>query len=80
LAYIEPEKHIPSVTRHVWEGAEPRLRAVMEGLRQRAHEGHFLPQSMGVVASGKAAHAGARRLKNPADPHQEPLFEEALGE
>ena len=45
----------------------------MEGLRQRANEGHILPQSMGLLASRKAAHAGARRLKSPAYPHQEPV-------
>ena len=51
LAYLEPEQSIPSVTQHVWEGAEPRLRAVMEGLQQRANEGHCLPRSMGLLAS-----------------------------
>ena len=70
LAYLEPEQTIPSVTHHVWEGAEPRLRAVMEGLQQRANEGHPLPRSMGLLASGKAARAKARRLQNPAYPHQ----------
>jgi hypothetical protein len=39
---------------------------------------------MGLVASRKAAHAGARRLKNPAYPQQEPIIQqersEALGE
>ena len=56
----------------------------MEGLQQRANEGQTLPRSMGVVAPGGAARAGARRLKSPAYPQQEPLFhresEEALGE
>jgi hypothetical protein len=84
LAHLEPEQTIPSITQPVWEGAEPRLRAVMEGLRQRANEGHSLPRSMGVLASGKAVHAGARRLKSPAYPHQEPVLSaqrsEALGE
>ena len=84
LAHLAPEQTTPSVTQHVWEGAEPRLRAVMEGLQQRANEGHRLPRSMGVVAPGVAARAGARRLKSPAYPQQEPLFhqesEEALSE
>ena len=75
---LEPDQIIPSITQQVWAGAgvgvEPRLRAVMEGLQQRAHEGQHLPQSMGVSASGKAARAGARRLKSPAYPHQEPCF------
>ncbi|GAC1474623.1 MAG: hypothetical protein PVSMB5_27820 [Ktedonobacteraceae bacterium] len=73
LAYLEPEHIIPSVTQQVWEDAEPRLRAVMEGLQQRANEGQSLPRSMGVVArriSG-AARARARRLESPAYPHQE---------
>src|SRR5207237_5306435 len=64
LAHLEPEQIIPSVTHQVWEGAEPRLRAVMEGLQQRANEGHNLPRSMGLSASGKAARAGARQLES----------------
>jgi transposase len=72
LAYLEPEQTIPSITQHVWEGAEPRLRAVMERLQQRANEGHPLPRSMGLSAPRKgAARARARRLQSPADPHQE---------
>jgi hypothetical protein len=73
LAYLEPEQTIPSITQHVWEGAEPRLRAVMEALQQRANEGQHLPRSMGVSAPHKgAARAGARRLKSPAYPQLEP--------
>ena len=74
LSYLESEQTIPSVTQSVWEDAEPRLRAVMEGIQQRANEGQTLPQSMGVSASGKAACARARRLESPAYPHQEPCF------
>jgi len=73
LAHLEPEQTIPSVTHHVWEGAEPRLRAVMEDLQQRANEGEPFPRSMGLSASGKAARAGARRLKSPAYPQLEPV-------
>ena len=73
LAHLAPQQTTPSVTQHVWEGAEPCLRAVMEGLQQRANEGQILPPSMGIVASGKAARARARRLERPAYPHQEPL-------
>jgi len=75
LAYLEPQQTQPSVNQHVWEGAEPRLRAVMEDLQQRANEGHPLPQSMGVVArrTSGSARAGARRLESPAYPHQEPV-------
>ncbi|MFL5627580.1 MAG: transposase [Ktedonobacteraceae bacterium] len=84
LAHLEPQQTIPSVTQHIWEGAEPRLRAVMEGLQQRANEGQHLPRSMGLLASGKAARARARRLQSPAYPHQELALlierQEALGE
>jgi len=75
LAYLEPQQTIPSITQPVWEGAEPRLQAVMEALQQRANEGQHLPRSMGVVARRKsgAARAGARRLKSPAYLHQEPV-------
>jgi hypothetical protein len=74
LACLEPEQTHPSVTQHVWEGAELRLRAVMEELQQRANEGQHLPRSMGLSAPNKgAARAGARRLKSPAYPHQEPV-------
>jgi transposase len=75
LAHLEPEQTIPSVTQHVWESAEPRLQAVIEGLQQRANEGQHLPRSMGVVARRKsgAARAGARRLKSPAYLHQKPV-------
>ena len=54
LAYLEPEQTIPFVTQHVWEGAEPRLRAVMEDLQQRANEGQTLPRSMGVSAPSQS--------------------------
>src|SRR5215831_11619799 len=75
LAYLEPQQTQPSITQHVWEGAEPRLRAVMEALQQRANEGQHLPRSMGLSAPNKgAARAGARRLNSPADPHQEPVI------
>ena len=74
LSYLEPAQLIPSVTQSIWEGAEPRLRAVMEALQQRANEGQHLPRSMGLSAPNQgAARAGARRLKSPAYPHQEPV-------
>jgi hypothetical protein len=73
LASLEPEQTQPLITRHVWEGAEPRLQAVIKDLQQRANEGPILPRSMGLLASRKAARAGARRLKCPAYPQQEPV-------
>ena len=74
LAHLEPEQTHPSITRHVWEGAEPLLRAVMEGLQQRANVGQHLPQSMGIVArrTSGAARARARRLESPPSPQLEP--------
>ena len=73
LAFLDLKTHTPSITQSVWEGAEPRLQAVMEGLRQRANEGQFLPRSMGVMASGKAPRVRARRLKSPVNSQQEPI-------
>jgi hypothetical protein len=58
----------------------------MEGLQQRANEGHPLPRSMGVVARREsgAARAGARRLESPAYPQQELVLfmekQETVGE
>jgi hypothetical protein len=73
LAHLEPEQTIPSITQHVWESAEPRLRAVVEGLQQRANEREHFPQSMGLSAPDKGAtRARARRLQSPAYPQQEP--------
>jgi hypothetical protein len=79
LAYLKPTETIPSISQHVWEGAEPRLRAEVERLTQRANEGHPLPGSMGI------SRARARQLKSPDSSQQEPLFQfrkgrvEALG-
>ena len=75
LAYLEPQQTTPSITKTGWEGAEPRLQAVMEELQRRANEGWHLPRSMGLVARRKsgAARARARRLKSPAYLHQEPV-------
>jgi hypothetical protein len=74
LAFLDLKTNIPSITQRVWEGAEPRLNAVMEGLQQRATAGQTLPQSMGVVASRNASRARARRLKSPVSPQQEPIL------
>jgi transposase len=81
LAYLEPEQTVPSITQPIWEGAEPRLRAVIEGLQQCANEGQTLPRSMGLSASRKgAARARAHRLESPAYPHQEPVVSvESIG-
>jgi transposase len=73
LAFLDLKTHTPSITRPIWEGAEPRLHAVIEGLQQRANEGQSLPRSMGVLASRKAPRARARRLKSPVNSQQEPI-------
>jgi hypothetical protein len=84
LAYLDPKDTIPSISRLVWEGAEPRLHAEIERLQQRAKEGQPLPRSMGLAAAHSATRARARRQKSPGNPQQElaPLFEgqEALRE
>ncbi len=72
LAHLQPEQKIPSITHHAWEGAEPRLRAVMEALQQRANDGQILPRSMGLLASHQAARVRVRRFKSPAYPQLEP--------
>ena len=79
LAYLPSAESIPSISQHVWEGAEPRLRAEVEHLTQRANEGLLLPGSMGIPR------AGVRQLKSPDSSQQELLFQyrkgrvEALG-
>jgi hypothetical protein len=74
LAFLDLKTNTPSITQLVWEGAEPRLQAVIEDLQQRANDGQSLPRSMGLMASGKAPRARARRLKSPVHPQQEPIF------
>jgi hypothetical protein len=78
LAYLDPQELIPSIAHEAWEGAELRLRAVMECLQERASAGESFPQSMGITR------AGARRLKSLASPQQERVRlldgHEALGE
>jgi hypothetical protein len=69
LAFLKPAETIPSIYRHVWEGAEPRLRAEVERLSQRANEGYLLPGSMGIPR------ARARQLKSPDSSQQGLLFQ-----
>jgi hypothetical protein len=79
LAFLAPEQKQPSITQSDWAGAEPRLRAVMEALQQRANEGEPFPRSMGLMAS-RAARARARRLERSPYPQQEPaLSSESAG-
>ena len=65
LAHLHGIDRIPSISQHAWEGAEPRLRAEIERLHQRANEGHSLPRSFGITRDG------ARQLKSPDSSQQE---------
>ncbi len=51
-AHLDPPHTIPSIAHDEWEGAETRLRAVMERLTQRAKEGRPLPRSVGIPRAG----------------------------
>jgi hypothetical protein len=68
LAYLDPAETIPSIALKDWEGAEPRLKAVMESLQQRAKEGQSLPRSFGIPE------ARARRPKSLVPNQQELVF------
>lgn len=46
VAYLDPRARIPSIAREEWEGVDPRLRAAMEELLQRAKEGQVVPKSL----------------------------------
>ena len=65
-AHLEYPNVIPSIAHAEWEGAELRLRAAIEVLRERAKEGQALPRSVGIPR------AGARLPESPA-PNQQGL-------
>ena len=65
LAYLEPPETIPSIAHDEWEGADLRLAAAVEILKQRAKEGQSLPRSFGIPG------ARARRPENLAPLRQE---------
>ena len=69
-AYLDPATPIPSCAQYVvpWEGAEARLRAAHERVRERANAGQTLPQSFGVPR------AGARLPESRSEPKQEPVL------
>ncbi len=69
-AYLDPAEPLPSCAQYVvpWEGAEARLRAAHEHVKERANEGQVLPRSMGIP------HAGARLPKSRSEATQELLF------
>src|SRR5258708_36754845 len=68
-AYLDPAILIPSCAQYVvpWEGAEARLRAAHERVKERANAGQTLPQSMGIPR------ARARLPKSRTEPTQEPI-------
>jgi hypothetical protein len=69
-AYLDPANPLPSCARYVvpWEGAETRLRAAHERVKERAKEGQVLPRSMGIPR------AGARLPESRSEATQELLF------
>jgi transposase len=71
-AYLDPADPLPSCAREryaaTWEGAEARLRAAHERLKQRANEGQPLPRSFGI------SRARARRPESPSLPTQESAY------
>jgi hypothetical protein len=69
-AFLDPADLSPSCARYVvpWEGAEARLRAAHERVKERANAGQVVPQSMGIPR------AGARLPESQSEPTQEPAF------
>lgn len=51
-AHLRPADTIPSIAHEEWEGADLRLRAAIEVLRERAKEGQALPRSVGIPRAG----------------------------
>jgi hypothetical protein len=70
-AYLDPAADlVPSCAQYVvpWEGAEARLRAAHERVKERANAGQTLPQSFGVPR------VGARLPESLREPKQEPVL------
>ncbi|MFL5589930.1 MAG: AAA family ATPase [Ktedonobacteraceae bacterium] len=69
-AHLDPAEPIPSCAQYVipWEGAEARLRAAHERVKERAKEGQVVPRSMGISC------AGARLPQSRSEATQELLF------
>jgi len=70
VAYLDPAEPIPSCAQYVvpWEGAEARLRAAHERVKERANEGQVVPRSMGIPR------AGARLPQSRSEATPELLF------
>ena len=71
LAYLTSTDNTPSIALNEWEGAEPRLQAEIERLKQRANEGQSLPGSFGLPK------VGARQPKS-LSPNQQELCSPSL--
>jgi transposase len=69
-AYLDPANPLPSCPRYVvpWEGAEARLWAAHERVKERANEGQVVPRSFGLTR------AGARLPESLSEPKQEPVL------
>ncbi|HYB02608.1 MAG TPA: AAA family ATPase, partial [Ktedonobacteraceae bacterium] len=69
-AYLDPATLIPSCAQYVvpWEGAEARLRAAHEQVKERANAGQTLPQSFGIPR------ARARLPESLREPKLEPAL------
>jgi hypothetical protein len=69
-AYLDPATLIPSCAQYVvpWEGAEARLRAAHERVKERANAGQKLPHSFGVPR------VGVRLPESLREPKQEPVL------
>jgi hypothetical protein len=65
-AHLHPSDIIPSIAQDSWEGADLRLRAAVEVLKQRANEGQALPRSVGIPRAGA-------RLPESLAPNQQGL-------
>ena len=65
-AHLNYPNTIPSIAHEEWEGADLRLRAAVEVLKQRANEGQALPRSVGIPRAGG-------RLPKSLSPNQQEL-------
>ncbi len=66
--HLKYPNSIPSIAQDCWEGADLRLRAAIEVLKQRANEGQALPRSVGIP------YAGARLPESLAPNQQELVY------
>ena len=55
-AYLETETSPPSIDQSIWEGAETRLSAAVEELKERASAGQKLPRCVGIPGERARLH------------------------